>query len=153
LTLIRDTSALLRRYVDEVGTPEVLRAMEADSDWVASAVAESETELALCRLLREADAFQEVRGRFRADWARFHVVPVDPECLSLASQIGCAHGIRTLDAIHLAAASRLPPPATILTFDTAQAGAARALGLPTPSVDGPSAIAAGRVRSGRTIGR
>ena len=135
MTLFLDTSAILKRYVEEAGTREVLRAMEDDHDWVAAAVAETETELALCRLVADPDTLELLRGRFRADWSRFLVVAIDPECLSRATEIGCAHDVRALDAIHLAAASRLPAPVVVLTFDAAQASAAIALGLATQSGD------------------
>jgi hypothetical protein len=57
------------------------------------------------------------------------VVPVDDLCLARAVEIGCEHRVRTLDAVHLAAAERLPPPVRFLTFDARQGGAAQALGL------------------------
>jgi uncharacterized protein len=129
LTVFLDTSALLKRYVEEPGTEDVLVAMEEDQEWVASAIARTEAELALCRLVTDDRQLEGVRGRFRADWARVLVVPVDPECLRAASKIGCSHGLRTLDAIHLAAASRLEQPCTIITFDLAQASAAAGLGM------------------------
>lgn len=133
MTLFLDTSALLKRYIDEPGTRDVVRAMEADPDWVASALAETETELALCHLLEEEDLRDQVRTRFRTDWARFLVVAVDRECLLRAAEIGCDQRVRTLDALHLAAASRLPGPVTLLTFDARQAAAAAAMGMLVPA--------------------
>ncbi len=56
-------------------------------------------------------------------------MPIDGRCLADAAGIGCAHELRTLDAIHLATADRLPKPLTFLTFDRRQAAAARALGI------------------------
>jgi hypothetical protein len=43
--------------------------------------------------------------------------------------VGCSERIRTLDALHLAAADRLPRPVTFLTFDGRQGQAGRSLGL------------------------
>lgn len=71
-------------------------------------------------------------GRLSAlanDWQRFHVVPVDDRCLHRASEIGCGLQVRTLDAIHLAAAERLPGPTPFLTFDRRESVAAVTLGL------------------------
>ncbi len=62
------------------------------------------------------------------DLGRFVTVSVDAQCLRDAGVIGCRHQIRTLDAIHLAAALRLPN-VTFLSFDEPQMEAARALGL------------------------
>lgn len=75
------------------------------------------------------------RPQRRADLARRLVVPVDPECLARAAELGCALGLRTLDAIHLAAADRLPRPRAFLTFDRRQSDAAVTLGhtvIPAP---------------------
>jgi predicted nucleic acid-binding protein len=57
------------------------------------------------------------------------VVPVDPACLERAAEIGCQFEVRTLDALHLAAADRLPRPVVMLTFDQRQADAARSMDL------------------------
>ena len=56
-------------------------------------------------------------------------MPVDRECLRVAARIAAEQGIRIVDAIHLAAATRLPRPFRFLTFDPDQADAARALDL------------------------
>lgn len=127
--LFLDTSALLKRYVAEDGTALVLQRMTDDGVWVASALARLEAEVALCRLGLEPAELGDVRRRLAHDWARFLVVPVDPLNLDRAARIGCDHAIRTLDALHLAAMERLPPPLTLLTFDRRQADAARSMGL------------------------
>ena len=127
--LFLDTSALLKRYVDEDGTAVVLRRMADDVDWVASELALAEAEITLCHLGFEPRDGARLRDDLRADWARFLVVPVDGACLAEAASIGCEHQIRTLDAIHVAAARRLPTPTTFLTFDRGQAVVAQALDL------------------------
>ena len=124
--LFLDTSALIKRYVAEDGTDVVLARMRDDPEWVASALARTEAEITLCRLgfpMDEGDVWQ----RLRADWERCHVVPVDPACLERATEIGCEFEVRTPDALHLAAADRLPRPLVMLTFDQRQADAARSL--------------------------
>ena len=65
--------------------------------------------------------------RREAYWQRFFVVPADELCLARAVEIGCAHGVRTLDAIHLAAAERIREAATFVTFDERQRKAAETL--------------------------
>ena len=131
--LFLDTSALLKRYVEEGGTELVLELMAEDPDWAASNLAHAEAEVTLCRagLGEKVEAAQ--RRRLRADWERFLVVPVDGPCLLSAAEIGCVHRVRTLDALHLAAADRLPGPLVFLTFDRRQAAAAQAIGLQLPS--------------------
>jgi predicted nucleic acid-binding protein len=127
--LFLDTSALVKRYVEEEGTEIVLRRMEEDLEWVVSSVARTEAEITLCRLGFDPEEHPNVWGRLREDWDRCHVVPVDPACLEGAAEIGCRYQVRTLDAIHLAAADRLPRPLLMLTFDRRQADAARAMDL------------------------
>jgi predicted nucleic acid-binding protein len=127
--LFLDTSALLKRYVEEDGTQIVLDLMDGDREWVASALARAETEVTLCHLGLGGRAEADQRRRLRDDWDHFRVVPVDNSCLVRATEIGCQQRVRTLDAAHLAAADRLPRPFVFLTFDRQQAAAARALGL------------------------
>lgn len=128
--LFLDTSSLLKRYVDEAGSEAVLELMAADTDWVASALAATEAEIALCHVGVDGRVLRRLRVALRRDWARFLVVPVDARCLADATELGCAHRLRTLDAIHLAAAERLAERPTFVTFDTRQARVARAAGYP-----------------------
>lgn len=132
--LFLDTSALVKRYVDEAGTDLVLRRMEEDREWAASVMARTETEITLCRLGFKADEDPEMWQRLREDWDRCHVVPLDATCLARAAEIGCRHGARTLDAVHLAAADRMPRPLVVLTFDRRQADAARSMELAVEGV-------------------
>lgn len=125
--LFLDTSALLKRYVEEAGTDLVLRRMDEDREWAVASVARTEAEITLCRLGFEPDGSAEVWRRLREDWERCHVIPVDPTCLGRAAEIGCRYEVRTSDALHLAAADRLPRPLVVLTFDRRQADAARSL--------------------------
>lgn len=127
--LFLDTSALIKRYVEEDGTTLVLRRMSEDLEWVVSAVARTEAEIALCRLGFDASDDAVPMSSLRDDWQHCHVVPMDPACLARAAELGCRHDVRTLDAVHLAAAERLPQPLVLLTFDRRQADAARAMGL------------------------
>ena len=126
--LFLDTSALVKRYVEEDGTGLVLERMGADPEWVVSSVARTEAEITFCRLGFDRDS-ADIWRRLGDDWERCHVVPVDPDCLERARDIGCRYEVRTLDAIHLAAADRLPRPLVVLTFDHRQADAARAMEL------------------------
>lgn len=128
MTLALDTSALVKRYRRESGTDVVVDAMDRDPRWVVSAIVRTEAELALCIGVDATERAAAIE-RLTVDIDRCLSVPVDPECLARAADIGCAHGVRTLDAVHLAAADRLPRPVTFLTFDRRQAAAARQLGM------------------------
>ncbi len=123
-----DTSALMKRYVAETGSDIVLRAMQDDRDWVASILARVETQVSLCHRGSQGAMDASAQRRFVDDWDQFTTIPIDADCLALAETIGCRHRIRTLDAIHLAAALRLPS-VSFLSFDERQIDVARALGL------------------------
>lgn len=133
MTLVLDTSALVKRYILEEGRELVLDRMERDADWAGSALCFVEARIAFCRHAPDVHAEQRLAESLLHDWEEFDVVPVDDACLARAVDIGCEQQVRTLDAIHLAAAERLPRPVTFLTFDDRQAAAARELGLETPS--------------------
>jgi predicted nucleic acid-binding protein len=126
--LFLDTSALVKRYVAEEGSERVLELMASDRDWSGSALALTESRVTLCHVGFDGETMNVVSEALEADWDRFFVVPVDDLCLAQAIEIGCRERVRTLDAIHLAAAERLDG-ASFVTFDARQREAATALGL------------------------
>jgi predicted nucleic acid-binding protein len=128
MTLALDSSALLARYLDHPARSIVLDAMTADRDWCASALALTECLALLARL--EDDQLQraELAKALRDDWLRIAVVPVDELCLDRAAALAEAHPLRIVDAIHLAAAERLPRPVRYATFDDHQIPVAISLG-------------------------
>ena len=128
MTLAIDTSALLRRYVFDRDRAVVVEAMAADPEWCASALCRAETLLALHRVAVGPHQHAQLWQALREDWAAFVVIPVDDRCLARATEIGAAYGVRTVDAIHLAAADRLPRPVRFLTFDRRQIPGAVGLG-------------------------
>lgn len=125
MTLFLDTSALVKRYIEEGTSSIVSSLMEEDAAWAASSICWAETRMALHRAGFGIDQPE----LFGVEWEQFDAVPVDGVCLARAAEIGCDHRIRTLDAVHLAAAQTLPPPLSFLTFDERQREAAVALGL------------------------
>jgi predicted nucleic acid-binding protein len=129
VTLAIDTSALLKRYLREPGRELVVETMDGDTDWCASALVRTEVLVALHRSAVSRRQQQQLWSTFRDDWDAMVVIPVDDRCLGRAVEIGAGFGIRTVDAIHLAAADRLPRPTRYLTFDRHQIPAAASLGL------------------------
>lgn len=106
----------------------VLARMADDPEWCASALALTEVHITLCHAGLASSGLSTATAALRRDWDHFIVVPVDDLCLARSRDIGCAQRIRTLDAIHLAAAERIPAPALFLTFDTRQHAAATNMG-------------------------
>lgn len=125
-----DTSALLKRYVDEDDSERAAELLEADPSWVTGRHTWVEVVRNLARLL-EGRELLRMEAAFRRDWRGIHVVELDRVTCERAAEIARAEGMRTLDALHLAAAQRVGGSALpFVTFDTRQARAARAIGLP-----------------------
>jgi uncharacterized protein len=128
VTLYVDTSALVRRYLHDRHRGVVVDAMAGDEAWCASALVRTETQLALHRAAVSARQQAELWRSLRDEWEAFWVVPLDDRGLARAVEIGATYGVRIVDAIHLAAADRLPRPLRYLTFERQQIPAADALG-------------------------
>lgn len=126
--LALDTSAVLARFLAGPPRAVVLGAMAADDDWCASALALTEALLAVDRIDVDVEARVDLRRALHDDWQRVHVVPVDGACLDRAAELGHDQPLRAVDALHLAAADRLPRPVTYCTFDPRQIPVALALG-------------------------
>lgn len=127
MTIALDTTALVARYVSGPGHTTVLAAMADDHDWCASALALTEATVLIERLAEPAQV-RGLRAMLLEDWGHFAVVPVDQACLERAAQLGRAHPLRTVDALHLAAADRLPRPVAYATLDPHQIPVAESLG-------------------------
>jgi predicted nucleic acid-binding protein len=128
VTVALDTSGLVARYLGGPTRAVVLDAMAADPDWCTSALALSEALALVERVTELASERVALRRAILDDTDRLWVVPVDQRCLDRASDLGREHPLRTVDAIHLAAADRLPRPLTYVTFDPRQIPTALALG-------------------------
>lgn len=128
MTLALDTTALLGRFVSGPHRQVVVDAMAADPVWCASALALAEALPLVDRATDNPVDRDRLRRAIRDDWERTHVVPVDAICLDRAAELAREQPLRTVDALHLAAADRLPPPVTFVTFDPRQIPVALALG-------------------------
>ena len=133
MTLALDTSALLARYLSGPHRAVVLDAMAADHSWCASALALAEAMGLVDRITDNPVERTDLRRAIRDDWERIHVVPLDQLCLDRAAELGREQPLRTVDALHLAAADRLPGPVTFVTFDPRQIPVALALGFDVAS--------------------
>lgn len=128
MTLYVDSSALLKRYVDEHDSQASVQLMTTDPAIVTSRLTEVEVRRNLTRLL-SGDDLQAKRRELTVDLDAFALVALDATTCSEAARIAEQTQCRSLDAIHLAAAYRAGPATTVLTFDLRQAQAARAIGL------------------------
>jgi predicted nucleic acid-binding protein len=128
MTVYLDTSALLALVVDGGQRAVVLDALDGDSVWCASALALTEALPAIDRLTDEDVLRADLEDAVRVVWDYLHVVPLDQRCLDRAAGLSRQQPVRLTDAIHLAAAERLPGAIRFVTFDPTQFGVAEALG-------------------------
>lgn len=133
MTLYADTSALLKRYVDEPDSDRAIELLVGDPILVTGRHTIVEVRRSLARLLTPAHA-TSARAAFASDLASLSIVELDADTCELAATIAEQTGVRTLDALHLGAAARLGRTLTFLTFDARQGQAARALGFSVAGV-------------------
>lgn len=123
-----DTSALLKRYIEEPQSAEASAYLLAESRWITARHTYVEARRNLSRLL-VGDGLAAAVAAFERDWERFFVIEVDAITCESAATIAEMTGARTLDALHLAAARRVGGDCALLTYDIRQAQAARMLGI------------------------
>lgn len=125
--LYLDASALVKRYVAEDGSDDVLEAMNGASALSMCRVGFVET----LRAVGRAGERRDIR-RFETDWLSFDIVEIDRALTESAAQLALSHELRSLDALHLAAALALPAPdLTLATWDVRLHRAAGEQGLST----------------------
>jgi predicted nucleic acid-binding protein len=129
VTLYLDTSALLKRYVDEPDGDHFAALLESDNAWLSCRLTWVEVWRNLGRRL-DGRARSIARDGFALDWSHIDVVEIDDALCRDAGHVADATGARSLDALHLAALRRAGPGGiTLATADLRQAQAARTLGL------------------------
>jgi predicted nucleic acid-binding protein len=140
-----DTSTVLKRYVQETGTPwvQALAAPAAGHSLIIVRITLAETIAAITRRERggsitPADAAAALAD-FQLDFARqYFIIEVSAPLVDQAAALARKHGLRGYDAVQLAAAleaqARLPS-LTLLSADADLNAAALAEGLP---VDDPN---------------
>lgn len=130
-----DTSALVKRYVQEAGSSAVRRLLQRFR-FLSSSIMPVEAMSAISRRRVSGDLtprdFLAIRSRLRKDRDYWELVEAGESVLLQAEELVQQANVRTLDAIHLASAmifkseSRLTIP--FITGDTKQRDAAHLLG-------------------------
>lgn len=128
MTLYLDASALVAAQVATPSRALVLEALDADPVWCTSAVSLTEALAMVDRLLDEPVLRKDLEDQLRLMWDRLWVIPVDQRCLDRATELARDQLLRLADALHLAAADRLPRPLQFVTLDPAQIPVALSLG-------------------------
>ena len=138
MILYLDTSALIKAYVNEDGTAEVLSAMKKAEAIATHLIAFVETNATFARLFREQLLSEKQRDavklEFSHDWENYIQVGIDQILLQRASELAEGFALRAYDSLHLAAADMLLKQSgigvTFACFDRKLNQAAAVLGLP-----------------------
>ncbi len=129
MTLYVDSSALLKRYIDEPDSDAAALILQSDPVLVTSWITVVETRRNLARLLTGSSLLAAQRTAER-DFDAMALMTGDAATCTAAAAIGETLGARSLDAIHLASAQRLMIESLgFVTFDLRQGQIARSLGL------------------------
>ena len=106
-----DTSALVKLYIKENGSEEVLKVVEASSLVATSKIAYAEARAAFARGLREkvynVEAYRLIVDAFRNDWNSYFAIEVSDDILEMAGDAAEKFALCGFDALHLASASFL----------------------------------------------
>jgi predicted nucleic acid-binding protein len=132
-----DASALVKRYLREAGTEDVVRLSGTLISAGTSLISRAEVSAAIGRAARlgaisRSDAEAAVTD-FRRHWLSLFRVRVDETTMARADTLAWELGLRGYDAVHLASAltwrEAMAESPVFATFDRALAKAARAQGL------------------------
>jgi predicted nucleic acid-binding protein len=141
-----DSSALVKRYVAEVGTHWVQKLADPTSRnrFIIARITRVEVASALARRQREGflapDAVSKALDTLQYDLdTQYQVVELDPGVAEAAAQLVMLHPLRAYDAVQLASAQQIyaalaqdiAPPFTFLTADDRLLAVAESIGLPT----------------------
>jgi uncharacterized protein len=123
--LYLDASALVKRYVAEEGSEALIGAMAGAEGWAICRVGYVETARAV-----QMAAGKGAVKKFLADWPSFEVVEVDGSLAEHATELTSTEELRSLDALHLAAALLISSnQLTLATWDVRLHRAAQSQGL------------------------
>ena len=140
--LYLDSSALVKRYVQEPSSEEVVALMAGAAAVATSLVTRAEVAAALASAVRGgkvgAEDAQRAHRKFLGEWQDIGRVPVTDALVERAGALAWDHGLRGYDAVQLAAAlacedmvSALGVDVVLATFDHELHEAATGVGLKT----------------------
>jgi uncharacterized protein len=132
-----DTSALIKLYVAEVHSEEVLDLYKKASLVVVSRVTYAEAMAGLSRRFRESPVdhpkIEALKDTLRNDWPEFGIVELTQSVVELAATYADLFALRGFDSIQLASAKALQMKATepvhFACFDQRLVRASAALGM------------------------
>lgn len=143
-----DTSALLKRYIEELGSIELNTWWSSMEVFGTALITRAEMASALAKASRmgwlDIDEAHGAWKLFLEDWESLAVIEVTPPLMTRAGDLTWSDGLRGYDAVHLAAMlvwqDALGQEITLATFDRQLWEAARQRGLKLFPEDLPGII-------------
>ena len=123
--LYLDTSALVKKYIDEASSSEVRHCISRHDSAATSIIARAETAATFARAVRRG-SLTEVEARaghrqFVREWKSYLRIRVTESLAARAGEVAWMYRLRGYDAVHLAAAlelqERVGTTVTLATFD------------------------------------
>lgn len=135
--LYLDTSALVKQYIQETGSEDVLDLIQGSEHVGTSLISRAEMSAALSRAARSkilpASAAHAAWERFLEDWSSLSRLNVSRQIIDRASLLAWDYPLRGYDAVHLASAilwqETLEAEILLATFDRELWSAAHKAGL------------------------
>ena len=127
-----DTSALIKRYIDEDGSDAVFGICQQADKLAISIICPTEMISTLNRLVREntltQEDYQQVKGILFSEMEDVEIVPILPEVVRNSIHALEKNTLRAMDAIHIGCASTIKPD-LFVSADKRQLAAAEQSGL------------------------
>ena len=120
-----DSSALVKLYISEEGTPETVDLVGRSSQIGTASISRAEVSAAFAKATRTGvlprDEAFACLSRFRSSWPSLNNIRITEELIVRADEMAWHYGLRGYDSVQLAAAfswqSWLSTPITFATFD------------------------------------
>jgi predicted nucleic acid-binding protein len=125
LIIYLDTSALLKQYIQETGSDEVIKLLGGASSNGTNLLTYAEMASAITRSVRmgliSEDEAQTTWGDFLIDWELLVRLEVSWQITKRAAALAWEYGLRGYDAMHFASAmgwqDAIDMPVTLATYD------------------------------------
>lgn len=137
MTLYVDTSVIVKLYIREDDSEDVVAAVDGATTVATSLLAYPEACAAFERRRRDKGvspaALKRVRQAFETDWSSWIAVGIDADLIRHSARLAEKYGLRAADAIHLSSFERILVTADdddvrFLSADDRLSKAARSLG-------------------------
>jgi predicted nucleic acid-binding protein len=137
LIIYLDTSALLKQYIQESGSEEVIKLLRAADSHGTNLLTYVEMASVITRAIRmkliHTDEAQATWKDFLVDWELLVRLDVSGQITKRAAALAWEHGLRGYDAMHFASAltwqEAIGTPVTLATYDRELSLAAKKAGM------------------------